>query len=64
MHAVAKSIIVLASSNLSGSVHGQILNVDGGKEGKLQFAPGEANKLEGRSQFVEARPEFISMKGV
>ena len=34
---VAKSILFLASENWSGSITGQILNVDSGKQGKVHF---------------------------
>lgn len=39
---VARSILYLASDNFSGSVHGQILHVDCGKQGKLMYEEGEA----------------------
>jgi len=35
LEAVAKGIVFLVSESWSGSVMGQILNVDGGKLGKL-----------------------------
>lgn len=44
---VARSIIFLASSNFSENVHGQILNIDSGKQGKLHFHEGEAAILSG-----------------
>ncbi|KAK7709671.1 hypothetical protein SLS57_008576 [Botryosphaeria dothidea] len=35
MEAVANSILFLASDNFSSHIHGQVLNVDSGKQGKL-----------------------------
>ncbi|KAE9380505.1 NAD(P)-binding protein [Stipitochalara longipes BDJ] len=35
--AVAKSILFLASENWSGSITGQVLNVDSGKQGKVMW---------------------------
>jgi NAD(P)-dependent dehydrogenase (short-subunit alcohol dehydrogenase family) len=35
--AVAKSILFLASENWSGSISGQVLNVDCGKQGKVMW---------------------------
>ena len=35
--AVAKSILFLASENWSGSITGQVLNVDSGKQGKVSW---------------------------
>lgn len=34
---VAKSILFLASENWSGSITGQVLNVDSGKQGKVMW---------------------------
>jgi enoyl-[acyl-carrier-protein] reductase (NADH) len=31
VEAVAKAILILASENLSGGIHGQVVNVDSGK---------------------------------
>lgn len=42
--AVAKGILFLASENWSGSVMGQILNVDGGKQGKMLWTEEELKK--------------------
>jgi NAD(P)-dependent dehydrogenase (short-subunit alcohol dehydrogenase family) len=39
--AVAKGILFLASENLSGSITGHILDVNGGKYGKLMWLQGE-----------------------
>ncbi|KAF2245966.1 NAD(P)-binding protein [Trematosphaeria pertusa] len=39
--AVAKSILFLASSNFSSHVHGQVINVDGGKQGKVVWTKEE-----------------------
>ena len=39
--AIAKAIIMLASDNLSSHIHGQCLNVDGGKQGKVMYLPGD-----------------------
>ena len=44
MEAVAKSIIFLASENFSGSVHGQVLSVDSGKQGKVMWLKGELSQ--------------------
>ncbi len=41
MSAVAKSILYLASEAWSGCVTGQVLNVDGGKQGKVMWMEGE-----------------------
>lgn len=41
IEAVAKSILYLASENLSGHVHGQVLSVDGGKQGKVMWTKEE-----------------------
>ncbi|KAK4958708.1 hypothetical protein LTR66_013104 [Elasticomyces elasticus] len=43
MEAVAKSVVFLASEAWSGHVHGQILNVDSGKQGKLMWAREECD---------------------
>lgn len=37
IEAVAKSILFLASEKWSGSVNGQVLNVDSGKMGKMMW---------------------------
>lgn len=37
LESVAKSILFLASENWSGSITGQILNVDSGKQGKVMW---------------------------
>ncbi|KAF2113855.1 NAD-P-binding protein [Lophiotrema nucula] len=39
--AVAKTILFLASENFSGHVHGQVVNVDGGKQGKVVWTKEE-----------------------
>jgi NAD(P)-dependent dehydrogenase (short-subunit alcohol dehydrogenase family) len=41
MEQVAKTILFLASEKWSGSVHGQIVNVDSGKLGKIVWEKGE-----------------------
>ena len=41
VEAVAKSILYLASENMSGHVHGQVLNVDSGKQGKVMWTKEE-----------------------
>lgn len=41
--AVAKTILMLASENFSGHVHGQVINVDGGKQGKVVWRKEEVN---------------------
>ena len=38
---VAKAILLLASENWSGNITGQVLNVDSGKQGALQWKEGE-----------------------
>jgi NAD(P)-dependent dehydrogenase (short-subunit alcohol dehydrogenase family) len=45
--AVAKGILVLASNNLSSLVHGQCLNVDGGKQGKIMWDKEESSMSSG-----------------
>lgn len=37
LSSVAKSIVYLASEAWSGHVHGQVLNVDSGKQGKVMW---------------------------
>jgi len=39
--AVAKSIVFLASENWSSHIHGQVLNVDSGKQGKVHWMKDE-----------------------
>lgn len=39
--AVARSIVFLASERWSGNVHGQVLNVDSGKQGALMWPPAD-----------------------
>ncbi|KAF2803082.1 NAD-P-binding protein [Mytilinidion resinicola] len=39
--AVAKTILFLASENFSGRIHGQVLNVDSGKQGKVMWTKEE-----------------------
>ncbi|KAJ9659563.1 hypothetical protein H2201_007312 [Coniosporium apollinis] len=41
IEAVARSIVFLASEKWSGNVHGQVLNVDSGKQGKLMWSRDE-----------------------
>jgi enoyl-[acyl-carrier-protein] reductase (NADH) len=38
---VAKTILFLASENWSGSITGQVLNVDSGKQGKVMWTKEE-----------------------
>jgi len=38
---VARSIVFLASEHWSGNIHGQVLNVDSGKMGKVMWMPNE-----------------------
>ena len=38
---VAKAILFLASENWSGSITGQVLNVDSGKQGKVMWTKEE-----------------------
>ena len=40
-HHVAKAVLFLASENWSGSITGQILNVDSGKQGKVMWSKEE-----------------------
>ncbi|KAI8933108.1 hypothetical protein NX059_009751 [Plenodomus lindquistii] len=40
--AVAMAILSLASDNFSSHVHGQVINVDGGKQGKVMYSRDEA----------------------
>jgi hypothetical protein len=39
--AVAMTIVSLASHNFSSHVHGQVINVDGGKQGKVMWTKEE-----------------------
>ncbi|KAF2191961.1 NAD-P-binding protein [Zopfia rhizophila CBS 207.26] len=41
--AVAKTILFLASENFSSHIHGQVINVDGGKQGKVIWTKEEIN---------------------
>ncbi|KAF1996447.1 NAD-P-binding protein [Amniculicola lignicola CBS 123094] len=41
--AVAKAILFLASENFSSHVHGQVINVDGGKQGKVMWTKDETS---------------------
>ncbi|EON63073.1 hypothetical protein W97_02300 [Coniosporium apollinis CBS 100218] len=43
VEAVARSIVFLASEKWSGNVHGQVLNVDSGKQGKLMWSRDECS---------------------
>ncbi|KAL6706188.1 hypothetical protein ACN47E_005923 [Coniothyrium glycines] len=45
--AVAMAILALASHNFSSHVHGQIINVDGGKQGKVMWTRQEADLRRG-----------------
>ncbi|KAL9091303.1 MAG: hypothetical protein Q9165_004937 [Trypethelium subeluteriae] len=45
MEKVAKSILYLASEAWSGDVHGQILNVDSGKQGKVMWTKEDCGHL-------------------
>lgn len=38
---VAKSVLFLASENWSGSITGQVLNIDSGKQGKVMWTKDE-----------------------
>ena len=38
---MAKTIVMLASENFSSHVHGQVINVDGGKQGKVVWTKQE-----------------------
>ncbi|KAF1847945.1 NAD(P)-binding protein [Cucurbitaria berberidis CBS 394.84] len=48
IRAVAMTILSLASHNFSSHVHGQIVNVDGGKQGKVMWTKEEVAQLEQR----------------
>ncbi|KAK4501162.1 hypothetical protein PRZ48_006968 [Zasmidium cellare] len=41
---VARTFVFLASERFSGSTHGQVLHVDGGKMGTVAWKPGEADE--------------------
>ncbi|KAF2163401.1 hypothetical protein M409DRAFT_26018 [Zasmidium cellare ATCC 36951] len=41
---VARTFVFLASERFSGSTHGQVLSVDGGKIGSVVWKPGEADE--------------------
>jgi len=41
LESVAKSILFVASENWSGSITGQVLNVDSGKQGKVMWTKEE-----------------------
>lgn len=43
--AVAKSIVFLASEAWSGHVHGQVINVDSGKMGKVMWTQEECKLI-------------------
>ncbi|KAF2851921.1 NAD(P)-binding protein [Plenodomus tracheiphilus IPT5] len=45
IRAVAMAILSLASHNFSSHVHGQVINVDGGKQGKLIYSRAEAAQV-------------------
>ncbi|CAO2647273.1 Nn.00g081950.m01.CDS01 [Neocucurbitaria sp. VM-36] len=45
IRAVAMSILSLASHNFSSHVHGQIINVDSGKQGKVMWTKDEVTQL-------------------
>jgi NAD(P)-dependent dehydrogenase (short-subunit alcohol dehydrogenase family) len=47
--AVAMSILATASHNFSSHVHGQVINVDGGKQGKIMWSEEEGRELRERS---------------
>jgi hypothetical protein len=47
--AVAMSILSVASHSFSSHVHGQVINVDGGKQGKLMWSEEEGRELRERS---------------
>ncbi|KAH7396356.1 NAD-P-binding protein [Pyrenochaeta sp. MPI-SDFR-AT-0127] len=46
--AVAMAILSLASHNFSSHIHGQIVNIDGGKQGKLMYTKEEGAQLQQR----------------
>ena len=48
VNAVAMSILATASYNFSSHVHGQVINVDGGKQGKLMWSEEEGRELRER----------------
>jgi hypothetical protein len=41
VRAVAMAMLSLASHNFSSHIHGQIINVDGGKQGKIMWTKEE-----------------------
>lgn len=41
MKAVAMAIVSLASHNFSSHIHGQVINVDSGKQGKVMWMKDE-----------------------
>ena len=41
VNAVAKTIVFLASENMSSHIHGQVLAVNSGKQGKVMWEKGE-----------------------
>lgn len=45
---VARTILMLASERFSGSIHGQVLPVDNGKQGKLHWT-----EMEGRERRIQ-----------
>lgn len=45
LESVAKSILFLASESWSGSITGQVLNVDSGKQGKVMWTKDELAAL-------------------
>jgi hypothetical protein len=44
------SILSVASHEFSSHVHGQVINVDGGKQGKLMWSEQEGQQLRERSR--------------
>lgn len=42
------AILSIASHNFSSHIHGQIINVDGGKQGKVMYSKEEAAELQRR----------------